>query len=125
MTRLLAEKDAADFVVFTGRICDADLAALYGGAAALVTASVNEGNNLPPLEAMSCGCQVIATDIPPLRETLGEHAVFYDSDSGTALAEYAEQALRGCLPDRTRTFRPPTWPQAGHRLFETLSAVAD
>jgi glycosyltransferase involved in cell wall biosynthesis len=124
VTSLLAEYDATDFVVFTGRVSDSELAALYSGAAALVTASLNEGNNLPPLEAMTCGCQVIATDIPPLRETLGEHAVFYDPSNGDMLADYAAQALRGYLPDRARTFRPPTWLQAGQRLFEVLSAAA-
>lgn len=124
VTSLLAQYGAEDFVVFVGRVSDADLAALYSGAAALVTASVSEGNNLPPLEAMACGCQVIATDIPPLRETLGEAAAFYDPNRGTQLAALAEEALAGCLPDRARTFQPPTWPEAGHRLFETLSTVA-
>lgn len=124
VTSLLAQHGAEDFVVFAGRVSDTDLAALYSGAAALVTASVNEGNNLPPLEAMACGCQVIATDIPPLRETLGETAAFYDPNRGTQLAALAEEALAGCLPDRARAFQPPTWPEAGHRLFETLSTVA-
>ncbi|MGH3908842.1 MAG: glycosyltransferase family 4 protein [Pseudonocardiaceae bacterium] len=123
VAKLLAEHGAKDFVVFTGYVSEADLAALYSGAAALVTASVNEGNNLPPLEAMACGCQVIATDIPPLRETLGESAAFYDPNSGAALAAYAEDALGGCLSDRARVFHPPTWSQAGHRLFEALSAA--
>lgn len=124
VTNLLAQYGAEDMVVFAGRVSDADLAALYSGAAALVTASVNEGNNLPPLEAMACGCQVISTDIPPLRETLGETAAFYDPNHGTQLAALAEKALAGCLPDRARAFQPPTWSEAGHRLFATLSTVA-
>lgn len=123
VTSLLAQYGAEDFVVFAGCVSDPDLAALYSGAAALVTASVNEGNNLPPLEAMACGCQVIATDIPPLRETLGEAVAFYDPNCGTQLAALAEEAVTGCLPDRARAFRAPTWTEAGHRLFETLSTV--
>lgn len=123
VARLLAEHDAGDFVVFTGRVYDADLAALYSGAAALVTASINEGSNLPPLEAMACGCPVIATDIPPLRESLGQHAVFYPAESAAALVTYAAHALGGRLSDRVRGFQPPTWPQAGHRLFQALSTV--
>ncbi|MGH3328957.1 MAG: glycosyltransferase family 4 protein [Streptomycetales bacterium] len=124
VNRLLTRHGAEDFVVFTGRVSDADLAALYSGAAALVTASVNEGNNLPPLEAMACGCQVIATDIPPLRETLGDAATFYNPTSGAQLAALAADALTGHLPDRARAFRPPTWPEAGRRLFHTLSTAA-
>lgn len=60
---LLHQRDAVDFVTFTGRVTDAELAALYTGASAWVTASINEGNNLPPMEAMACGTEVIATDL--------------------------------------------------------------
>lgn len=123
VTSLLAEYGAEDFVVFTGRLSDTDLAALYSGAAAFVTASVNEGNNLPPLEAMACGTQVIATDIPPLRETLDRTAAFYDPHRGTQLAWLAEQALTGRLPDRASAFRPPSWPEAGKALVETFAPV--
>lgn len=126
VARMIARHGGEDFVVFTGRVADSDLAALYSGAAALVTASVNEGNNLPPLEALASGCQVIATDIPPLRETLGDGAAFYDPASGTELAALAADALTGHLPDRARDFSPPTWPQAGRRLYRALStAVQD
>jgi glycosyltransferase involved in cell wall biosynthesis len=44
--RRLADADAADFVLFTGRITDAELAALYTGASGLVSASISEGNGL-------------------------------------------------------------------------------
>jgi glycosyltransferase involved in cell wall biosynthesis len=121
--RMLAEHGAREFVVFTGRVSDAELAALYSGAAAWVTASVNEGNNLPPMEALACGCQVIATDIPPLRETLGRHAFFYDPAGGELLAALAAQALAGRLPDGARGFRPPSWSDAGRALFDTLAQV--
>jgi glycosyltransferase involved in cell wall biosynthesis len=120
VARLIAERGGDNLIVFTGRVSDQELAALYSGAAALVTASVNEGNNLPPLEAMACGSQVIATDVPPLRETLGGAASFYDPRSGEALIDLAEQALTGRLPDRARTFRPPTWPDSGRLMVETL-----
>jgi glycosyltransferase involved in cell wall biosynthesis len=117
--QMLADHGAQDFVVFTGRVPDAELAALYSGAAAWVTASVNEGNNLPPLEALACGCQVIATDIPPLRETVGRNAYFYDPARGEQLAALAADALGARLPDRASDFQPPSWSDAGRALFET------
>lgn len=119
--RLLARHGATDFVVCTGRIPDPELAALYSGASALVTASINEGNNLPPLEALACGTQVIATDIPPLRETLGPAASFYDPYRGDQLADLAGKALTGQLPDRAASFRPPTWLDAGRKLLGVLT----
>lgn len=121
VTSALARYDATDLVAFTGRIPDAELAALYSGASALVTASVNEGNSLPPQEALACGAQAIATDIPPLRETLGQAASFYEVNNGDQLAFLARQALTGQLSDRTWLFRPPTWLDAGRSLFGALT----
>jgi glycosyltransferase involved in cell wall biosynthesis len=48
-----------------------DLITLLQGAGALVQPSSYEGFGLPVLEAMACGCPVIASDIPTLREVLG------------------------------------------------------
>lgn len=120
VAHLLARERSGDFVIFTGRVEDTDLACLYSGAAAFVTASVNEGNNLPPLEALACGSHVIVTDIPPLRETLGEAADFYNPTAGDELAALAEAALTGRLPDRTRPFQPPAWADSGRKLIDTL-----
>ena len=118
--RLLWRHDATDFVVFAGRVCDGDLAALYSGAAALVTASINEGSSLPPMEAMACGCQVIATDIPALRESLGRGATLFDPARADQFADLAEAALRGRLPDHASIFRPLEWRASGHRLVHAL-----
>lgn len=120
---VLERYGARDLVAFTGKVTDAELAALYGGAAALVTASLSEGNNLPPLEALATGAQVIATGIPPLRETLGQAASFYDPSDGQALADLAQQALAGRLPDPARLFRPPAWPDSARALVTTLRST--
>ncbi len=124
---LLHELAATDFVTFTGRVSDDELAALYTGASAWVTASVNEGNNLPPLEALSCGSEVIATDIPPLRETLDNAAHFYPPTDGPAFVQVANCALSGTLPHRADDFTPPDWQSSGRLLVaswqRTLSSV--
>ena len=49
---------------------DARLGDLYRGAIALIQPSFYEGFGLPVLEAAACGCPVIASDIPSLREVL-------------------------------------------------------
>lgn len=121
VTEVLRRHNAQDFVVFTGRVTDDDLAALFGGTSALVTASLNEGNNLPPLEAMACGAQVIATDIPPLRETLGPAASFYHPTDGARLAALAAAALNGQLQDRARLHQPQTWANSGGRIIDVLA----
>lgn len=48
---------------------------------ALISASLYEGFNLPPLEAQSLGVPVILSDIPVHREIYGDTALYFNSDS--------------------------------------------
>jgi glycosyltransferase involved in cell wall biosynthesis len=120
VTHLLAKYSAKDFIIFAGRVCDADLAALYTGAKALVTASLNEGSGLPTFEAIACGSQVIAADIPSLRETLGDAVSYYDPADGEQFSRLAEDALAGRLRSPSGAFRPPDWHDSGRCLAEIL-----
>lgn len=79
-------------VVASGR-SDAAISALYANAAALVFPSRYEGFGIPPLEAMVHACPVIASDIPVLRETCGEAAIFFDPDDAPTLARLMAQQL--------------------------------
>jgi len=60
-------------VVLAGRVSDAELAALYSAADALVLPSEEEGFGLTPHEALACGTPVAAYDLPVLRETLADN----------------------------------------------------
>lgn len=52
-----------------------DLPALYSGALGCVTATLMEGFCLPLIEAMACGIPVLATNVGPVPEVCGTHAV--------------------------------------------------
>lgn len=66
-------------VHYLGFVSNSDLAALYRCAAALVFPSFVGPDNLPPLEAFSLGCPVLASRIEGAEEQLGSVAAgFFD-----------------------------------------------
>ena len=64
--------------ILTGRIDDDDLPALYSGAIASIYVSLYEGFGLPPLESMSCGTPVIASNAGAIPEVVGCSAILVD-----------------------------------------------
>lgn len=57
-------------VVFSGFLSTEELVKIYNVASLLVLPSINEGFGLPALEAMCCGCPVVAADNSGLREVV-------------------------------------------------------
>ncbi|HSW07411.1 glycosyltransferase family 4 protein [Aquabacterium sp.] len=64
---------------------DRSLKALYQHALALVFPSVYEGFGLPPLEAMACGCPVIAARAAAIPEVCGDAALYVEPQAIDAL----------------------------------------
>jgi glycosyltransferase involved in cell wall biosynthesis len=50
---------------------------LYQNAEFLVVPTLYEASSLPPIEAMACGCSVIASDIPSLVERCQDAAIYF------------------------------------------------
>jgi glycosyltransferase involved in cell wall biosynthesis len=73
--RQIAEAGLDGKTILLPRLNEEDLSALYTGAGALVLPSTHEGFGLPVLEAMACGCPVIAAPLPAVMET-GRDAIW-------------------------------------------------
>lgn len=65
-------------VRWVGSIPDTQLRALYENAAVFVFPSIYEGFGIPPLEAMLCGCPVVASHVSSIQEVCGEAAHYFD-----------------------------------------------
>jgi glycosyltransferase involved in cell wall biosynthesis len=73
--------------LLTGRVDEADLAALFAGAEAFVFPSLYEGFGLPLLEAMACGTPCITSNVTSLPELVGDAALTVNPYDDDALAE--------------------------------------
>jgi glycosyltransferase involved in cell wall biosynthesis len=106
-------------VTLTGRVPDDHLAAIYSGARALVFPSDDEGFGLPTVEALACGTPVVASDIPVLREVLGDRATFVESGDLEGLL------AAGAAARRPAPAPPPwTWLDAARATWEVYEQVA-
>lgn len=100
--RKVAELELATSVQFVGDVPDQDVPALMSGADVFVFPSLYEGFGLPPLEAMACGCPVIASNASSLPEVVGDAGLLVDPVDVAALADaivrlLADPALRSDL----------------------------
>jgi len=86
----------SDSIVKLGFVSDSELKALYLQAACFVMPSFYEGFGIPPLEAMSCGCPVIASTAPAIQEVCGDAALYFSPHQPQELAEQ----LRRLFADR-------------------------
>jgi glycosyltransferase involved in cell wall biosynthesis len=76
-------------VRFLGELPQPDLVGVYGGADALVLASRHEGWPNVLLEAMACGCPVVATNLNGIRE------IVRDPDAGVVIEERSPEGIAG------------------------------
>ncbi len=106
-------------VILTGQVPDDELAAIYTGAHALISASDDEGFGLPPVEALACGTPVVACDVPAVREVLGDRATLVPPDDLAALVAAGEAARRPAPAPL-----PWTWSDAAARTWEIYADAA-
>jgi glycosyltransferase involved in cell wall biosynthesis len=92
--RYLAESTLDSHVQLLIDINDEQLRGLYAQAVALVYPSLYEGFGIPLLEAMACGCTVVASDIPSSREVAGDCPVYFDPTSAEDLRGALDKALQ-------------------------------
>jgi len=102
-------------VILLRRLPRNDMPVLYSGAAAVVFPSLFEGGGLPVIEAMACGCPLLASRIPAVQEYAGDAARYVNAldigelcDGMSALQD--ELNASGRRPEagviRARAFRP-------------------
>ncbi|HKU75339.1 MAG TPA: glycosyltransferase family 1 protein [Pyrinomonadaceae bacterium] len=90
-------------VRFVGYLADDDLRALYSSCRVFVYPSLYEGFGLPLLEAMACGAPVITSDIPSVRETVGDAALLVPPTDINELARSITRLLENSIEREQRS----------------------
>lgn len=116
--------------VFAGRPDDDALRGLLAGALCLLFPSRTEGFGLPPLEAMLCGCPVIAAPAGAIPEACGDAALYAATEDPQAWRDAVERlrgdealAARKVAEGRTRA-ATYTWRRAGTQLMQVIEALS-
>ena len=106
------------------------LAAVYRRVAACLLPSDREGFGLPVAEALACGTPVVVSDLPALRETGGEAAVYCPPGDADAFARAALERIGDAAGQASRRDRGVqharrfTWRAHASAIVELYRAVA-
>jgi glycosyltransferase involved in cell wall biosynthesis len=84
---------SAKNIIFTGFVSDTSLKWLYLNCKAYVFASLSEGFGLPPLEAMTYGAPVVASNASCIPEICGEAGYYFDALDPKDMAKKINKVL--------------------------------
>jgi glycosyltransferase involved in cell wall biosynthesis len=104
---------------------DAELAAAYRSASALLAPSLDEGFGLPLAEAAGFGLPVLARDLPVFREVAGDRASYFSGSDPEALAKAVEDWIArhraGGVPV---PLSAPTWRDSADSVRDALGLAS-
>lgn len=130
LDRLVRELHLQDRVLWLETIAREDVVRLMQASGALLQPSVYEGFGLPVLEAMACGCPVVASDIAPFREITAGAARLVRPDDRDDLARAIREitqslelrrTLRARGLERARDF---SWDRCARETLEVYRSAA-
>lgn len=89
----LVDLGVADYIHLLTDVDDQHLCFLYNQAIGFVYPSLYEGFGLPLLEAMACGCPIVASNIPAAREVAGDCPIYFEPAEVESLLAAFEMVL--------------------------------
>jgi glycosyltransferase involved in cell wall biosynthesis len=116
-------------IKFLGRVSDSKLIKLYSNAIAFLFPSLYEGFGIPVLEAQSCACPVIASNVSSLPEVLNNSADLINPKSVNDLIkaihnivnniEHRNVLISAGLKNASRF----SWEQSAKKILSTINEV--
>jgi glycosyltransferase involved in cell wall biosynthesis len=112
-----------------GYVNDRTLEDLYRNAACFIFPSLYEGFGLPPIEAMSFGCPVIASNATSIPEICGNAALYFDPTSVEELNSQLQRLLHEPKLAEALTdlgfiqSRKYTWNHVAQTILKTIESL--
>jgi len=129
LQRAIARWQVQDRTVLTGYVPDEHLPLFYSAATVLMYPSLYEGFGLPPLEALQCGCPVLASDIAVMREVVGDAGILLTPTDPVVWTQALHTVLTNAWTRqqmRERGFRQSarfSWKQTAQKTLEVCQSV--
>lgn len=124
--------EESENIRFLGRVSDDELLSLYNQAECLIFPSVYEGFGLPLLEAMACGCPVLASDIPVFKEVCGDAAIYFNPYDSKNIHDTIIQYLNSTAQQKEmmrekgfQVIKRFSWSDSAKQIIQLSSLHAD
>lgn len=106
---LLSKLGIEGRVLLFGNINDQQLCDLYNQAKAFIYPSHYEGFGIPLLEAMACGCPLIASDISSTREVAGTIPFYFEVANSENLGDVLNMCVEKDLRNSKQVYAGLDW----------------
>jgi glycosyltransferase involved in cell wall biosynthesis len=118
-------------IELTGHISDRQLVILYNKAEVFVLPSKFEGFGIPPIEAMACGCPVVVSNIPALREVCEDGAYYVDPYNINSIAQGIYKVLtdenlkKSLIVNGLKRVKLFSWENTVKKLIKIINEIRD
>jgi glycosyltransferase involved in cell wall biosynthesis len=111
--------------VLMPNVSDGMLRTLYTHSQGFLFPSKAEGFGLPSLEAMSAGTPVMVSDLPVMREVVGDSGYYFDPNDTEMVASMILSAMTDDLPDKQAMIQRGRERAAAFNWQTTANRTAD
>lgn len=126
--RQLEQFGISNRLILLGDVDDRTLCELYNNALAFIYPSLYEGFGIPLLEAMACGCPIIASRIPSTIEIAMEIPFYFDLDQNRSLISvidqvYKEEGVRERTKQGLEHVKRYSWQRTSQQTLEVYQSL--
>lgn len=117
---LVSELKLEDKVIFLDYVEESKLVAIYKHAQAFLYCSFFEGLGLPAVEAYKMGVAVVTSDIPVMRETMENKAIYANPRDVIAISKAITLAINLKSETDPNFLAERTWEKVGERVVSLI-----